>query len=49
MSSPQYPEGQNLPEIALSLMVFEVNNIFNFRKYSRRQLKLGKFKIFDRP
>ena len=33
---------QNLPEIALSLMVFEINDIFHFRQNSRWLLKIGK-------
>ena len=39
---------ENLPEIALSLTVFKINDIFHFRHYSRWQPKFRKFKICQR-
>ena len=43
-----YPEGPNLPEITLSVLVFKTNNFFfYFRKNSRWTLKWEKSKILD--
>ena len=40
--------GGNLTQIALSLMVFKITDIFHFRQNSRWRPKIGKVKNFQR-